>query len=172
MFARQLNALCARSEQRVTNIRLVQALADRGCRISALYLSQLRSGAVSDPPVSIVEALADYFGVQVDYFFTPAIASDASASLRADFEVQREFQDTPLHRLFARVQGLSVVSLNLLIDFADRLRIVETLPKFSAEMCICNCLILRDSEFDPRTTRRESAGWIGAIGSVADGDEK
>ena len=133
MFAAQLNALCARSEPPVTNVMLVQALADRGCKVSKPYLSQLRNRVRADPAAPIVEALADYFGVTADFFFTPPSLVDATASARADLETLRHVKNAALSRLLACVQGLSVVSLNLLTDFADHLRTMEDLPRFPSD---------------------------------------
>ena len=133
MFATQLNALCARSEPPVTNVMLAKALADRGCKVSKPYLSQLRTRVRADPAAPIVEALADYFGIATDFFFTPSVTVDAIASAQADIETLQYVENAALSRLLAYAQGLSVVSLNLLIDFADRLRVIESLPRVSAD---------------------------------------
>jgi transcriptional regulator with XRE-family HTH domain len=127
MFARQLNVLCARSERKITNIILAQELADRGCGVSTAYLSQLRNGVRAYPGAKIVEGLADYFEVPVDYFFEAALIAESRVHTAADIEILEQIEDAMLRRLLACAQNLSVVSLNLLIDFACRLRIVENL---------------------------------------------
>lgn len=137
MFSTQLNALCALSERRVTNTMLVRALADRGCGVSTPYLSQLRRGVRVEPAAQIVEALADYFGVPVEYFFAPLPTGDTDGA-QADREALRKVDNAALRRLLACTEDLSAVSMNLLIEFADRLRVVETLPKFVADLHIYN----------------------------------
>lgn len=50
------------------NFEVTQALAGRGHVLSAPYLSQLRRGIRSRPRAGTVEMLAEFFGVQVEYF--------------------------------------------------------------------------------------------------------
>lgn len=156
MFSTQLNALCALSERRVTNIMLVRALADRGCKVSTPYLSQLRRGVRTDPAAQIVEALADYFDVPVEHFFAPGPANE-DVGAPADRETVGKFGNAALRRLMECAQGLSVLSTNLLIEFADRLRAVENLPTFVADLHIYNHATPSpkkvDSELESYTTR-------------------
>jgi transcriptional regulator with XRE-family HTH domain len=46
----------------------VTALAEAGVKMSAPYLSQLRSGNRTNPSASTMAALAKFFGVKPDYF--------------------------------------------------------------------------------------------------------
>lgn len=50
------------------NFEVTQALDRRGHRLSAPYLSQLRSGIRKYPSPRTAEMLAEFFGVDVDYF--------------------------------------------------------------------------------------------------------
>lgn len=52
------------------NFEVSQALAGRGRKLSTPYLSQLRRGIRSGPSADTVEMLAEFFGVQVEYFDT------------------------------------------------------------------------------------------------------
>jgi transcriptional regulator with XRE-family HTH domain len=71
-FAERLNRLFAtiwpagRGPYR--NFEVTQALARRGYQLSAPYLSQLRSGIRKYPSPRTAEMLAEFFGVEVDYF--------------------------------------------------------------------------------------------------------
>ena len=70
-FKDRLNALYPATAPRLTNAQVVEALSQRGCKISTPYLSQLRSGVRTNPSEQVVLALADYFGVAAEYFFGP-----------------------------------------------------------------------------------------------------
>jgi transcriptional regulator with XRE-family HTH domain len=71
-FAERLNRLFAviwppgRGPYR--NFEITQAVARRGHQLSAPYLSQLRSGTRKYPSPRTAEMLAEFFGVEVDYF--------------------------------------------------------------------------------------------------------
>lgn len=52
------------------NFEVTEALADRGYRLSAPYLSQLRSGTRTCPSPRTAEMLAEFFGVGTEYFDT------------------------------------------------------------------------------------------------------
>lgn len=47
---------------------LVRALSDQGLKLSAPYLSQLRTGQRAQPSRQTVELIAGFFGVRSDYF--------------------------------------------------------------------------------------------------------
>lgn len=98
--------------------------------------NQLRTRVRADPSAPIVEALADYFGITADFFFAPPAAVDATVSAQADVDTLGHIETVALQRLLMCAQGLSSVSLNLLIDFADRLRLIEGLPRFPADSYI------------------------------------
>ncbi|WP_155902809.1 XRE family transcriptional regulator [Mycolicibacterium sp. CBMA 226] len=73
-FAERLNRLFAvvyppgRGPYR--NFEVTEALSDRGYRLSAPYLSQLRSGKRACPSLRTAEMLAEFFGVEAEYFDT------------------------------------------------------------------------------------------------------
>lgn len=51
-----------------TGSELVRALSDQGLKLSAPYLSQLRTGQRAQPSQQTVELIAGFFGVRSDYF--------------------------------------------------------------------------------------------------------
>lgn len=71
-FAERLNRLFAavwppgRGPYR--SFEVTEALARRGYQLSAPYLSQLRSGTRKYPSPHTAEMLAEFFGVEVEYF--------------------------------------------------------------------------------------------------------
>ncbi|EEN86812.1 hypothetical protein RHOER0001_0299 [Rhodococcus erythropolis SK121] len=106
--------------------------------------------------MEIVEALADFFGVPVDYFFAPPQPPDPIVCMQADIETLRDVDNAVLARLLMSVQDISLVSFSLLINFADRLRVAEGLPQFSADFHIYRRPAPRhegsSSEADPSAT--------------------
>ncbi|MFD6517716.1 helix-turn-helix domain-containing protein [Rhodococcus sp. NPDC060176] len=131
-FARRLNTLCARSERWITNRGLAEAMADRGCDVSPPYLSQLRRGVRADPSAQIVEAFADFFGVTVDYFFSP-VCPESHIPTPVDGETLVQVANETLRRLLVCTFDLSHTSLYLLLEFADHLRAAENLPYFCSD---------------------------------------
>ena len=80
---------------RYSNETAAQALASAGVKVSAVHISHLRSGRRNNPSARLLASLAALFGVEIGYFFDPAVESktnDELATLRALSE--------------ARVQGL------------------------------------------------------------------
>ena len=86
--------------------------------------------------MQIVEAPTDYFEVPVGVLLRATPPTDVIARTLADIETLRDIDNVVLRRLMRSAQDLSLVSLNLLIDFADRLRIAEALPQISADVHI------------------------------------
>lgn len=74
-FAGQLNRLFDTiyppGRDAYTSMELVEWAAGRGLRLSAPYLSQLRTGARSRPSESTVELIAAFFGIASEYFTDP-----------------------------------------------------------------------------------------------------
>lgn len=85
-FAERLNRLFAvirppgRGPYR--SFEVTEALARRGYQLSAPYLSQLRSGTRKFPSPHTAEMLADFFGVDVEYF-----AADSPYARALDVEL-------------------------------------------------------------------------------------
>lgn len=71
-FAERLNRLFANvyppDSEPYTNEDVIHTLALRGTKLSAPYLSQLRTGQRQRPSKQKVEGIAGFFGVRTDYF--------------------------------------------------------------------------------------------------------
>lgn len=134
-FATRLNEQAFRWErenfQRLTNKELSDWLAESGCEVSKTYLSQLRSGARTNPSIRLMEHLVGFFGVAPDYFTAPR----ANAPDRDNAVVDR-IDMRPLRRLARTAVELSPEALEYLIAVADRFRVAEgCLPtEHSAEL--------------------------------------
>ncbi|MFE2961514.1 helix-turn-helix domain-containing protein [Nocardia tengchongensis] len=126
-FGRRLNALfdqwARQHQERLTNHRLVTELDRRGFSVSEPYVSQLRRGRRSHPSFALTEALADFFGVDPDYFGDGATHCDATKNNA----VIADIHDDALRQLLSTATELSTDSLDYLIVLAARLRRVENL---------------------------------------------
>lgn len=127
-FRERLNALYPVTPPRLTNAQVVDALSQRGCRISTPYLSQLRSGVRTNPSEQVVLALADFFGVDAEYFFAPTPRHDPELIPDEDRSVAEEFYDNELRSLTRKAVDLSPESQSLLSSIAEKLRCSEGLP--------------------------------------------
>jgi len=131
MFANQLNKLFDRAEVKLTNLAVVSAMSKNGCSISTPYMSQLRAGVRTNPSAPVVNALAEVFGVPLDYFYNSnAIADlrdteDIDETVEADAAVVEGLLDERLRRLLTLSLGLSSRSVNLLTDLSSRLRLAD-----------------------------------------------
>lgn len=127
-FRERLNTLYPDSPPRLTNAQVVEALSQRGCRISTPYFSQLRSGVRTNPSEQVILALADYFEVDAEYFFGPTPRQDPELIPEEDRSVAEEFYHPELRSLACKAVDLSPESQNLLSSIAEKLRSSEGLP--------------------------------------------
>ncbi|MCD2109422.1 helix-turn-helix transcriptional regulator [Rhodococcus erythropolis] len=127
-FRAQLNALFRDSGPGLTNRVVVRGMLELGCRISAPYLSQLRTGARTAPSAPVVRALADYFMVSVDFFFDPAYNPNLDNVAPFDLHLIEGLSDAALRRILHSAVGLSSSSYTLIIRLAEQLRMAEGLP--------------------------------------------
>lgn len=127
-FGRRLNALfdqwARQHQERLTNHRLVTELDRRGFSVSEPYVSQLRRGRRSHPSFALTAALADFFGVDPDYFGDDATHCDATNNNA----VIADIHDDRLRQLLSTATELSAESLDHLSMLAVQLRRVENLP--------------------------------------------
>ncbi|MFD0000482.1 helix-turn-helix domain-containing protein [Nocardia sp. NPDC127526] len=128
-FATRLNKLFdagAPAERRPhTTAEVAAALTASGYPISKPYLSQLRSGQRTNPSDQTVAALARFFRVRPDYFFSDRY----TARVDNDLRLLTRLHGAGVRRLSARAFDLSEESQNLLTSMAERLRLSEGLPK-------------------------------------------
>jgi len=120
-FTERLNRLFANvyppGRGRYRNIEVTEALAGRGYQLSAPYLSQLRSGVRSGPSARTVEMLAEFFGVQVEYFDTD---SSYARAVDADLDWLEVVHDQSVRELTTALMTLAPTVRDQLIDSAMR----------------------------------------------------
>jgi transcriptional regulator with XRE-family HTH domain len=85
LFSARLNALFQAS-RRADGRRYTQEDVVRGCNgaLTRVYLWKLRTGKAKNPSMRVVQALADFFGVSVDYFSTPGEWGEIGVERGAD----------------------------------------------------------------------------------------
>jgi transcriptional regulator with XRE-family HTH domain len=106
-----------------TSAELVSALRSQGIRISAPYVSQLRSGARTRPSRTAVEGIADFFRVDPDYF------TDDYYRRLVDEELYllAAMRDEGVRRVAVRVAGLSTRAVDEIAGRVEELRRKEQL---------------------------------------------
>ncbi|WP_406731688.1 XRE family transcriptional regulator [Streptomyces sp. NBC_01794] len=115
-----------------SNQEIAELLRERGgATLSHVYLWQLRTGRRDNPTRRHLEALADFFGVPVAYFFDDATADRVVAELA----FVRQLRETGVQRVAMRVAGLSPQSMEQLLATVEQLRAQEGLPVGSTDEC-------------------------------------
>jgi transcriptional regulator with XRE-family HTH domain len=126
-FGDQLNHLIAvvhrRDRPPYTNKELAEAVQARGVRCTPQYIGQLRADKHA-PSLEMARAIAQVFGVPIDYFNDPGIASSTNQQLA----VLSALADTGVTQIALRSAGLSPSALETLHKVIDRIRAAEGLP--------------------------------------------
>ena len=81
LFTRIPPAHAASSDERYTTNRAANEITERGTPVTAVYLGKLRNGTQSNPSFRHLAAIADLFGVPVDYFHSDQVAETVLAEL-------------------------------------------------------------------------------------------
>jgi transcriptional regulator with XRE-family HTH domain len=106
-----------------TNRELAEAVQARGVRCTPQYVGQLRAGKHA-PSLEMARALAQVFGVPIDYF------TDADVARNTDQQLNylAAIQDAGVTNVALRATGLSPSALEALHEVIDRIRAEEGLP--------------------------------------------
>ncbi|OIJ91675.1 helix-turn-helix domain-containing protein [Streptomyces colonosanans] len=120
VVAARLSALMAMRNPR-TGKPYTAADVARATGISASAIAQLKAGTKPNPTLSTVEALADYFGVQTDYF-SKRMDEDRVQRVVAALELLDMAENAGVQALFARASGLSEQSLEMVKAVIDTAR--------------------------------------------------
>jgi ESX-1-secreted protein regulator len=95
-----------------------------GPTVSGTYLWQLRTGRRDNPTKRHLEALADFFGVPVAYFFD----DDVARRVGTDLETLLRLREAGVQSVALRAVGLSPKSMDAVLAMIDRVRELEGLP--------------------------------------------
>ena len=106
-----------------TSAELINALKSQGVRISAPYLSQLRSGARTNPSRETIDSIAAFFRISPAYFTDDWYFEIVDKELA----VLAAMRDQAVRRLANRVVGLSAEAFEELAARVEELRRAEDL---------------------------------------------
>lgn len=106
-----------------TNKELAEAVQARGVRCTPQYIGQLRAGKHA-PSLEMARALAQVFGVSIDYFSHPSVGRDTDQQLA----YLAALQDAGVTRIALRAADLSPSALQTLHEVIDQIRAKEGRP--------------------------------------------
>jgi transcriptional regulator with XRE-family HTH domain len=92
-----------------------------GNRITASYVWKLRTGAMGNPGLSALEALADFFQVPLDYFSRGGEYLEDTIRLAHTMPNSGGSRQDALRRLAARADSLSDEHLRAVVELAEYL---------------------------------------------------
>lgn len=98
--------------------------AASGTTISSSYFHKLLTGQQRNPSYNVLQALAKFYGVDPQYFFTDPPAAERT---EAQLELALALQDDAIRHLTVRAAGLSTKSLRKLTDMVNLVRELEGL---------------------------------------------
>lgn len=81
LFARIPPSGASSPDSRYTTNAAAREITERGTSITAVYLGKLRNGTQSNPSFRHLGAIADLFGVPVDYFHNETVAATVLSEL-------------------------------------------------------------------------------------------
>jgi transcriptional regulator with XRE-family HTH domain len=105
-----------------TNKELAEAVQARGVRCTPQYIGQLRAGKHA-PSLEVARALAQVFGVSIDYFSHPGVGRDTDQQLA----YLAALQNAGVTKIALRAADLSPSALQTLHEVIDRIRAEEGL---------------------------------------------
>lgn len=120
VVADRLSALMAMKNPKTGKSYTVADVA-RDTGLSASAITQIKTGAKPNPTLKTVEAIADYFGVQTD-FFTKRMDEERVRKAITALEMLDMLEDAGVQALFARANGLSDQSLEMIAGVIETAR--------------------------------------------------
>lgn len=95
-----------------------------GVAISPAYLWQLRSGMKTNPTVTHLRAIADFFGLPASYL----IDRTTDPAIDAQLDLLQALRDNGVRDLAARASGLTPQAIRSLAAMVDEVRKLQDLP--------------------------------------------
>lgn len=102
---------------------VAQALTRQGMSVTPNHIRALRTGRRGNPSFRLLVALADLFGVPLDYFVDDSVAAEIQESLDALVAIR----DTGVEQVMLRAHGVSSESLGPVLALLDQIRRIEGL---------------------------------------------
>lgn len=93
------------------------------------YLSHLRSGQKKNPSYEKLQAIANWFGVNVEYFSSDEVARRTDEEIR----ILTLMRDRGVRHGAFRLAGLSPKNMKFALDMLDKLRANDGLPPAEAD---------------------------------------
>lgn len=113
------------SEPPLSNAAAAEAITKKtGVSISAAYIWQLRTGVKTNPTVTHLRAIAQFFGVAPSYLIDPGIDPNIDAQLN----LLEAMRDAGIRDLATRASGLTPQALKSVSAMVDHARQLEQLP--------------------------------------------
>jgi transcriptional regulator with XRE-family HTH domain len=113
------------SEPPLSNAAAAAAITEKtGVSISAAYLWQLRTGLKTNPTVTHLRAIAEFFGVSASYLIDAGVDEKVDAQLN----LLQALRDAGVRDLAMRASGLTPAALTNLMAMVDHVRELEKLP--------------------------------------------
>ena len=117
------------SDPPLSNAAAAEAITrNTGGSNSSAYLRPLRTGVKTNPTVTHLRAIAQFFGVAPSYLVDPGIDPDIDAQLN----LLQAMRDAGVRDLAMRASGLTPQALNSLRAMVDHARQLEQLPPVQA----------------------------------------
>ncbi|WP_413100156.1 helix-turn-helix domain-containing protein [Streptomyces sp. Inha503] len=106
-----------------SNEHVAQAISKTGITISQSYIWQLRKGKKDNPTMRHLQALANFFGVPVAYFFDDAVAGEVDGKLAQmaaeQASVNEAFENGDIKLMAMRAGELSDKGRKQVMDLLD-----------------------------------------------------
>lgn len=109
-----------------------------GSTVSHATIQKIRKGEITDPKVSTLTVIAQFFGVPVTYFIDDSVADRVDAKIakvkkrvelsKVEKELVDALGDGDVRDVAVRMNGLSVASLQAIRGVIDQARRLEGLP--------------------------------------------
>lgn len=96
-----------------------------GVRIGRSTLNKLLSGAVTNPHLDTINALATFWGVPIEFFTNSSVAQRVAA----EYDLLAAMRDHGVQELAVRASGLAPDTLSLISRLIEQARVAEGLDR-------------------------------------------
>lgn len=100
---------------KLTPAQVASDVSQRGHKVSKSYLYDLLSGKKDEPSHNLVQALAEYFDVSLDYFAD----SERGRELARQYEILASLGESNVQQIVHRAKKLSPDGLKAVLDYID-----------------------------------------------------